>query len=127
MKKLYYLLKYGFDIRDTWSLDYSMCKWLLPRLKMFKKENIGFPVCKDLNKHNMTWEMWNYYLSLMIYWCERVAKDEEPIYKKKISKEMKKAFPDTAKEWTSEENRIARRTFDLGEKCFHKYFNCLWW
>ena len=28
-------MKYGFDERETWSLDYTMAKWISSRLKMY--------------------------------------------------------------------------------------------
>lgn len=41
-KYLFQRLYRGFDDRDTWSLDYSLYRWLLPRLKRFKEVNNGF-------------------------------------------------------------------------------------
>lgn len=32
-----------FDPRETWSLDWTIAKFVYPRLKKFKEENIGFP------------------------------------------------------------------------------------
>lgn len=32
----------GFDDRQTWSLDWSLYVWLLPRLKRFKELNNGY-------------------------------------------------------------------------------------
>ena len=37
------ILKYGFDTSDTWSLDYSMAKWLYPRLVHFKETTQSYP------------------------------------------------------------------------------------
>ena len=36
-------LIHGFDYRDTWSLDYSLAKWMLPRLKYLKEHKQGVP------------------------------------------------------------------------------------
>ena len=33
----------GWDDSDTWSLDYTTAKFLLPRLKRFKELNNGYP------------------------------------------------------------------------------------
>jgi hypothetical protein len=31
--------EYGFDSRETWALDYSLCLWLYERLKMYDEVN----------------------------------------------------------------------------------------
>jgi len=36
-------VKYGFDISDTWSLDYSLAEWLYPRLMYLKDNTISYP------------------------------------------------------------------------------------
>lgn len=33
----------GFDDSETWSLDYTFFKWLLPRLKRFREVVNGYP------------------------------------------------------------------------------------
>lgn len=33
----------GYKARDLWSIDYAMFKWVLPRLKAFKKHLSGLP------------------------------------------------------------------------------------
>ena len=40
----------GWDDSETWSLDYELVKWLLPRLKRFRELEIGHPVVKDDNE-----------------------------------------------------------------------------
>ena len=34
---------YGFDDREIWSIDITFYKWLLPRLKKFRKKANGYP------------------------------------------------------------------------------------
>ena len=41
-KWLFQRLYRGFDDRQTWSLDWSLYVWLLPRLKRFKELNNGY-------------------------------------------------------------------------------------
>lgn len=37
--------------KDTWNLDYYIAKFILPRLKLFKKVTIGFPCdLKSINE-----------------------------------------------------------------------------
>jgi hypothetical protein len=38
-------IQVGFDIRDTWDLDYSISKFILPRLKYFHSHLNGYPDC----------------------------------------------------------------------------------
>lgn len=38
--------KYGFDSRDTWSLDYTIIALIYPRLKMYKEINGLESFCK---------------------------------------------------------------------------------
>lgn len=49
----------GWDDSDTWSLDWTLAHWLLPRLKRFKELNDGFP-------HPFTEEEWDGVLDKMI-------------------------------------------------------------
>jgi hypothetical protein len=39
----YYRIKYGFNPEETWDLSYHQVKWLLPRLKYFRKKCCTFP------------------------------------------------------------------------------------
>lgn len=52
----------GWDDSDTWSLDGTIAKFALPRLKRFRELNNGFPGGDD-----MTMEKWNAQLDDMIY------------------------------------------------------------
>ena len=58
-----------FDPRETWSLDWTMAKFVYPRLKKFKEENIGFP-------HEFkTIDEWNEILDKMLF-SFKVLKDD---------------------------------------------------
>lgn len=59
----YQRLTRGWDDSDTWSLDVTIAKFVLPRLKRFKELNNGFP-------YEETQESWNEKLDDMIYAME---------------------------------------------------------
>ena len=54
----------GFDDSETWSLDATIIKFVLPRLKRFKEIPFGYPSC--LNSQ----EEWDKILQTMIDWME---------------------------------------------------------
>jgi len=50
----------GFSDEDLWSLDHTLCVWLLPRLKEFQKFNrkyVGEQEYKDGDWHDIVDEM----------------------------------------------------------------------
>lgn len=88
----------GWDDSDTWSLDHTIAKFALPRLKKFKELNIGYP-------NDMTWEEWNVILDEMYYALECVA----------------------SLEFTEDEGKIDWNRVETGLQYFGKYFRDLWW
>jgi hypothetical protein len=45
---LYGRIKYGFNMMDTWNLDYTMSKFIYPRLKYFRDNcSHGYPAILD--------------------------------------------------------------------------------
>jgi len=54
----------GFDDSETWNLDYTISKMILPKLKRFKKVSITVPV-------GLTEDEWNDHLDKMIFAFER--------------------------------------------------------
>ena len=47
-RKIYYFYQKrirGFSDRDLWSLDHTFAKFIIPRLKKFKENLYGFPLC----------------------------------------------------------------------------------
>lgn len=87
----------GWDDGDTWSLDNTIAKFVLPRLKRFKELNNGFP-------GEFTSGEWDKVLDDMIYALT-------------ISANGHWNAPDDA-DW----KRVQR-----GHELFGKYFNDLWW
>lgn len=61
----------GFDDTETWSLDYTLYKWLLPRLIRFKELNIGWP-----DSQYKTFEDWNNELQDRIDQLKLIVEDE---------------------------------------------------
>lgn len=91
----------GWDDSDTWSLDTTIAKFVLPRLKRFKEVNIGYPSFLP------SIEEWNEILDHMIYAVEVLSNDEL-----KYGCDLKKM------DW----KRVQR-----GCRLFGKYFQNLWW
>ena len=59
----------GFDDSELWSLDHSLAKLILPRLKRFRKGSHGYPGCFN------SWEEWCDVLDEMIVAIEYVASE----------------------------------------------------
>lgn len=91
--------KLGFNPNETWSLDYSITKFVLPRLKYFRKTAKAHPACLE------TPEEWNVILDSMIAAFDlMVDEDSNWDFDKKKMKIVKKGMDN-----------------------FHKYFHALWW
>ena len=59
--------------KETWNLDYTIAKFVLPRLKLFKKLNNGYPGYGEAN----TPEKWDALLDKIIWSFEQIANDYE--------------------------------------------------
>lgn len=70
-KRKYWKLIYGFDISETWSLDYSLAKWLVVRLKWFAKHTQSYPTTFT------SYEMWLEYLTEIIDGIEFYLKTQD--------------------------------------------------
>ena len=90
----------GFDDTETWSLDWTIFKFVLPRLKRFKEVTCGYP--PDLN--NM--KEWRKELNEMIYAIDIYVK-ESTNYDGRPEKERKK--------------------IEKGLNLFFERFYNLWW
>lgn len=66
-------IPYGFDIIDTWAIDYALAKWLHPRLELFIQNTIGHPC-------DMEYEEWISYLSEMSNKIEFYLDAQENVY-----------------------------------------------
>lgn len=51
-----YRIKHGFWSIETWNLGWEATKWMLPRLKQFRAELIGYPVVLNEGETFEEWE-----------------------------------------------------------------------
>lgn len=87
----------GWDDSETWSLDASLAKLIIPRLKRFREVTIAYP-------HELTFKEWQSILDKMIDSFEWFASDARFDYK---PGEYEKA--------------------QEGVELFAKYYGGLWW
>lgn len=88
----------GFDDTELWGLDISIAKFILPRLKAFRKSHHGHPGC-------LTAETWNEILDKMIVSFQMVLDDKS--------------------DWLKEDSEEFR-VYDEGMKLFFEYYRGLW-
>jgi len=90
----------GFDDSETWSLDYTIARFIYPRLKRFKELTIGIPA-------GLSEQEWYDILDTMLDGFHLAATDDNT------------ETPEEEKERTE----IIQKSLDL----FAKYFFDLWW
>lgn len=73
-------IKNGFDYRDTCSLDCSIAKYIIPRLKHLKKHKFGYPC-------GLTDKKWSKILDKILFALEKIA-DNNYFYDKKTDKKI---------------------------------------
>ena len=110
-KNLVFRCRNGYFASDTWSLDYTLAKWILPRIKGFRKVNNGWP-CDELDPNCDTPEHWDKTIERMIDAFQSIV-DEN----------------DNCDAWyTNYENSMARlEQRQEGLELFGKYLLRLWW
>ena len=89
----------GFDDSETWSLDITISKFVLPRLKRFRNKTIGFPGGLD----SIT--QWYKILDDMIYAFEYDINQFE----------------------IEDETKVDYKRVNRGFKYFARYYSFLWW
>jgi hypothetical protein len=122
IKHLLQKLFRGYSDQELWSLDTTMKKFILPRLKAFKKMNrYGVPLlAKNMSIEEMhqsrsveqleeECETWENYLDLMIKALELDLQDIED-------------WSGSSKPLTMDDYKIIEK----GNALFHKYFEDLW-
>ena len=92
-------IKYGFDDRETWAMDYTFYCWLYEHLKMFKEI-----CCIDLNYHKFEYEgeelTQGECIDRMLEGCELyIAYDDSGWGKDKLTEEEQKKIDDVIKIW----------------------------
>ena len=99
IKHTYQKLIRGFSDDVTWSFDFQIAKWILPRLKRFKKIHRAYP------GPQLTEEQWDMELDKMLSAFSLIV-DENLYY---LS------------------NEESEKVIQEGLDSFRKYFQALWW
>jgi len=92
----------GWDDSDTYGIDVTLAKIIIPRLKRFKELNNGFPC-------NLTEKTWDEILDKMIFAFNKCAKQYDN--------------NEGESTWSKEDKEIIEEGLEL----FGKYFQDLWW
>lgn len=111
------LIKRGFDDTETWNLAATLGRWLLPRLKRYKKIQNGTPF-------NLTEKKWDHILDNIIWFVNELAyhKEIDEIEDKLLSKNV------PIKDISNHAMYVEYR--NKYEKCkqqFMEYLEDLWW
>ena len=115
--------------KETWSLDVNLAKYIIPRLKKFKKLNNGYPGIGEMN----TPEKWDEALDKMIqafeyvidldeYWLDDPRYDYTDI----MFSDNKELYEGVIENKRTEDiRRLA--AINEGLQLFAKYYMNLWW
>lgn len=98
--------------KETWNLDYTIAKFVLPRLKLFKKLNNSYPGIEGME----TEEKWDKALDKMIWSFEQVTNDYE-VYESIDYKDS---------DWMDQYNELNDKIQE-GLTLFAKWFRHLGW
>ena len=115
--------------KETWNLDITFAKYIIPRLKKFKKLNNGYPGREEMD----TPEKWDKALDKMIQAFEYVVNefdwwtnnskygclDTESKYDDKYVAKINKSYFD--------EEKRRQVVINEGLQLFAKYYIDLWW
>lgn len=138
-----WLKKHGQYIapKELWNLDYTVAKFVLPRLIKFKENSLGFPGYDEAD----TMDKWQNILQKMIAAFEYIVTDDDwwiddPRYDYsdgihiEIDKDKKTLFHFRIDDWAKEieKNRDTEQdrrneAIKEGLELFSKYFRHLWW
>lgn len=105
IKHAYQRIFRGFSDAETWSLDYSFAKFILPRLVRLKEVKRGWPDCDEFP----TFEDWNVALDKMIFAMKFCSSEEQWSFG-----------------YSPEEQKIEQEV-QHGLELFGKYFRALYW
>lgn len=117
------------DPKETWSLDVSLAKYILPRLKKFKELNNGYPGMDEVD----TPEKWDEALDKMIQafeyvidWDEYWLDDPRYDYTDIMFGDNKELYESIVENKRMEDiRRLA--AIKEGLQLFAKYYMSLWW
>lgn len=127
--------------KELWNLDYTVAKFVLPRLIKFKENSLGFPGYDEAD----TMDKWQDILQKMITAFEYIVTDDDwwvddPRYDYsdgihiEIDKDKKTLFHFRIDDWVKEiennrdtEQDRRNEAIKEGLELFSKYFRHLWW
>lgn len=126
LRRLCGRIKWGFDISETWSLDWTFYKWIYPRLKRFEIVTQAYPM-------NTTFEGWKTelqkrveQLDLILHVDEFDFNDWSYIPEKELEELKEKLKNDGSWEMT-----VNATAYEYCKNDFNKWFcenlNQLWW
>lgn len=125
----YQQIRYGVADSECWSLDYTFTKFMLPRLKYFKKmKRYSYP-------SDLTPEEWESILDEIIWAFDYMADDEKylamPRYDSDIESIFKLNKPKTIEqeiEWANyfDKSKSFHHRKENALKLFAKYYESLW-
>ena len=138
-----WLKKHGQYIapKELWNLDYTVAKFVLPRLIKFKENSLGFPGYDEADTMNK----WQDILQKMITAFEYIVTDDDwwvddPRYDYsdgihiEIDKDKKTLLHFRIDDWAKEiennrdtEQDRRNEAIKEGLELFSKYFRHLWW
>lgn len=115
----------GWSDRDLWSLDYTIAKFALPRLKRLKETKHGIPTSMfddpssaDEESYKIAEARWNEIMDKMIWSMDYIANNREYDY-----------YPDPANDSDERDYyklEAAEMRFQEGMDLFAKHFRSLW-
>ena len=119
-------LRWGFDDSVTWSLDYEIAKFVLPRLKRFQELSrnnplFGVPMLGEENLYNdeefeKNVKEWDEIMSKMIIAFDGIVNESK----------FWDSIPENQIDVRKEQEEFYRIR-DEGLDLFRKYFQNLWW
>lgn len=108
----------GYSDIEVWNLDNTICEWILPRLRVLRKDTIGYPnvpgECESL-------EDWKLMIDEMIFGFEWAQKEGDWYRDNVMFKSGKER--DTKMSLFKSHCKRAQH----GRELFGKYFTHLWW
>ena len=109
----------GYSDDELWNLDYTIAKWILPRLKAFKKDNIGWPV------HFDSFTEWTKTIDEMIWSFDFIVNQDK--YEDKLIEKYGSELDENGKyKWIVETEKLVDRC-NKGLELFAKHYRNLWW
>lgn len=109
------------DPKECWNLDRTIAEFVIPRLKVFKRDSDCYPDYGDVDSS----EKWMEILDKMILGFEYILENDtwwinDPRYKNF-------AFDNEANKRYNEECVRRQKIIKEGLELFAEYFNALWW